>query len=795
MRPERLELQGFTAFRDPTVVDFAEADLFALTGPTGSGKSSLIDALTFALYGAVPRYDDKRAVEPVITLGAVEARVRFDFTVAGRRYTAVRVVRRTRAGATTAEARLEGGREVVGGADEVTAAVERLLGLSFDHFTKCVVLPQGEFAAFLHDKPAKRQELLRRLLELDVYERMRELAARRRAADEEAARVLAAQLAELADATIEAEAEAVARVDRLTGLREWLDGRLPGLEALAARAAELRGAAAEAARREALLSAVKVPAEVAGLTRAHGEAREASSAAEEQVAAAEAAAAEAEARLGALPAADALDRTIELHRRMVGEQAAREKGRPVVAEAEGRAASAAAGEERAAAAAAGAVAALAEAERSHQAHVLAGTLREGAPCPVCGQAVGRVPKRRSPPGLDAARAALAEADSALSAARAARAEAERHLTVCTTRMSEIEARLAAITADLAGRPTLEEATVARAAVASAVEQAAATREAVAASRREADRRRKAAEAAAAALDRARRGFDAARDGVAALGPPAAGRADLATDWRELAEWAEEASAASRRAAAQAEAEAAAAGEQAAAGRRAVDDRLRGEGVEPAPDPRAAVAAASAAASLRLEQVRERIARRAGLTEEEAGRRQAAAVAKELGRHLSATGFEAWLMEEALAALVAGANLLLADLSQGAYSLEPAKRDFVVVDHRNADECRPVKTLSGGETFLVSLALALSLSEQLAAMSAHGATRLESIFLDEGFGTLDAETLDTVAAVIHELGARGRTVGLVTHVAELAEQVPVRFEVRKGPRTATVTRVEAGMEGA
>lgn len=68
--------------------------------------------------------------------------------------------------------------------------------------------------------------------------------------------------------------------------------------------------------------------------------------------------------------------------------------------------------------------------------------------------------------------------------------------------------------------------------------------------------------------------------------------------------------------------------------------------------------------------------------------------------------------------------------------------------------------------------------------------METIFLDEGFGTLDRESLDTVGGVIHELGARGRTVGIVTHVIELAEQVPVRFEVTKGAKTATVRRIDS-----
>ncbi len=91
---------------------------------------------------------------------------------------------------------------------------------------------------------------------------------------------------------------------------------------------------------------------------------------------------------------------------------------------------------------------------------------------------------------------------------------------------------------------------------------------------------------------------------------------------------------------------------------------------------------------------------------------------------------------------------------------------------------------------MSLALALALSEQLSELAVEGAARLESIFLDEGFGTLDTDTLDLVAAVLDELGATGRTVGIVTHVTELAERLPVRFELLKVGPGATVRRVEA-----
>jgi exonuclease SbcC len=96
--------------------------------------------------------------------------------------------------------------------------------------------------------------------------------------------------------------------------------------------------------------------------------------------------------------------------------------------------------------------------------------------------------------------------------------------------------------------------------------------------------------------------------------------------------------------------------------------------------------------------------------------------------------------------------------------------------------RSVSTLSGGETFLVSLALALSLAETLAAKGGSG---LDAIILDEGFGTLDDESLDTVASVLEELTGRGLMVGVITHVKELAARAPARYEVTRGPRGASV----------
>jgi len=141
MRPVRLDMHGFAAFREPTTVDFLGADYFALVGPTGSGKSTVIDAMTFALYGSVPRWDDRRTVALALAPTANRGTVRLLFEVGGTRYLAARELRRSAAGGVTVRnARLErlldpadpdGDTEVLAADSAVTKHVETLLGLPF----------------------------------------------------------------------------------------------------------------------------------------------------------------------------------------------------------------------------------------------------------------------------------------------------------------------------------------------------------------------------------------------------------------------------------------------------------------------------------------------------------------------------------------------------------------------------------------------------------------------------------------------------------------------------------------
>jgi exonuclease SbcC len=191
----------------------------------------------------------------------------------------------------------------------------------------------------------------------------------------------------------------------------------------------------------------------------------------------------------------------------------------------------------------------------------------------------------------------------------------------------------------------------------------------------------------------------------------------------------------------------------------------------------------------VKEIAAKLARKDTIEKSIGAARQQALTADALAQHLKSDRFERWLLEAAFERLVVGASEVLKGLSSGTYSFAYNRRlEFEVVDHANADETRSARTLSGGETFLASLALALTLAEQVSDLAAEGAARLESMFLDEGFGSLDPDTLETVANAIAELGARGRMVGLITHVSELADSVPVQCRVTKGPRTSAIERI-------
>ena len=170
-----------------------------------------------------------------------------------------------------------------------------------------------------------------------------------------------------------------------------------------------------------------------------------------------------------------------------------------------------------------------------------------------------------------------------------------------------------------------------------------------------------------------------------------------------------------------------------------------------------------------------------------------------GENEAGTPLATWVLQARFEEVLVFANERLSQMSSGRYELirvaeETGQRrrrkglGLAVVDHLGDERARDPRTLSGGETFYVSLSLALALADVVSAES--GGVSLETLFIDEGFGTLDADTLQTVMAEIDHLRAGGRTVGIVSHVAELRDQIAERIAVRRVASGGSTLRVTA-----
>jgi exonuclease SbcC len=175
MRPLKLTLEGFTSFRVRQTLDFANLDLFAITGPTGAGKSSLLDAITFALYGKVAR--ESRTAE-LVSQGATNLKVEFHFSVQQTEYRVTRTWRH-RDSSPDIKFLLDRRRNGEWERCDRTQKVEDILRMDFDTFTRVILLPQGQFDEFLKGSATKRRELLRQLSGLEIFEQMREEASNR----------------------------------------------------------------------------------------------------------------------------------------------------------------------------------------------------------------------------------------------------------------------------------------------------------------------------------------------------------------------------------------------------------------------------------------------------------------------------------------------------------------------------------------------------------------------------------------------------------------------------------------
>jgi len=187
VRPIRLRIAGLNSFREAQEIDFSklcETGVFGIFGSTGSGKSTILDAITLALYGTVERAANN--TQGILNHAEAQLTVEYSFSLAAgdqrSTYRAERAYRRS--GERTVKASICRLVKIVDGvetvlaskADEMTKQIEAVLGLNVQDFTRAVVLPQGKFAEFLTIKPKDRRLMLERLFSLEAYGR--ELTAR-----------------------------------------------------------------------------------------------------------------------------------------------------------------------------------------------------------------------------------------------------------------------------------------------------------------------------------------------------------------------------------------------------------------------------------------------------------------------------------------------------------------------------------------------------------------------------------------------------------------------------------------
>lgn len=224
MKPLTLEFCGINSFSEPASIDFSkllEYGIFGIFGDTGSGKSTILDCIGFALYGNVAR-SRSGSIGDVINFALEKAYVHFSFeiTFEGKRrvFRVERELKRKNAAQSVKVYEKEDEKFVVvsDGVRESNALLERIIGLEQRDFEKCIALPQGEFAQFVRSTRADRLKLVSRLFDLEEYgDRLIKRANARYAAAEGERKLAQARLEPYEEVTEENNAAIRARLEVL----------------------------------------------------------------------------------------------------------------------------------------------------------------------------------------------------------------------------------------------------------------------------------------------------------------------------------------------------------------------------------------------------------------------------------------------------------------------------------------------------------------------------------------------------------------------------------------------------
>ena len=922
MRPLRLTLSAFGPYAAETTLDLeklGKGGLYLITGDTGAGKTTIFDAITYALYdhsssgireGSMLRC--KYADDKTPTF------VELEFEVHGVRYTVRRNPEyqrpKTRGeGMTTekADATLTypDDRPPVTKAKDVTAAVQEIIGLDYNQFSQIVLIAQGQFTKLLNASTEERSRIFRKLFRTQRYAQLQErlqaeasalnqqrtaqnakldsllgglqfspedpdaealralcaqtvpetalalldtLTARQAAALEEAGTALQATEAQLD--TVQQQLGAAAQAQRLaqqlaarqaelTAAKPALDAARAEADRHAGDAAQLDALTAQVTQAQSALAAYDA---LDTLCRQQTEARDAARLAaaqahkrRTQLDSLNAALAAAETELAAL--ADADTRLLALQNRSAqltqrGEALAKLEQRLADCQRQAKAAHKAQENYRAAAAAQDEARARRDAlERAFldaQAGLLAESLTEGAPCPVCGST--HHPARALLPHtaptqaqVEAARQSAATADrqaqnasaaaqSALAAANEAKTSLRRDaetllperfttpegtvpltFALMTNVLAEENAALQTAQTDCKAQCRQTDADCRRKAQLEADRQAKTRqRPALEQSAAEADRSAAAQNASADALEgqiaerRAALPYPRRADAQAALDKLEADRSALRTGMDTAQRKLKQAE--------QTIAAAEAAVEALTAQQTAAQKELPARSAEELTAQQTELTAARESLRSREKQLSAQLLpnrKTAAQYRAAAEARQAlesrwqwvSALAATAGGTLTSKQkikLEAYIQMNYLDRILRYANTRLMQMTAGQYELErigaenqrsQSGLDLGVIDHYNGTR-RSVKTLSGGESFKASLALALGLSDEV--QSSAGGIRLDTLFLDEGFGSLDEESLELAIRVLSGLTEGDRLVGIISHVGALKDRIDRQVVVHK-----------------
>jgi len=241
MRPRYLEIEGLQSFKDTQRIDFdrlGETGLFGIFGPTGSGKSTVLDAITLALYGNVQRAG--RGTQGIINTGMNGVRVSFTFDLlkdgTRKAYRVERVYRRKKDSDMFVENRLARLIEMVEDGEDIVTAdklgdvndrVEQLIGLNADDFTRSVVLPQNKFQEFLLLEGAKRRQMLERIFYLGEYgKQLNDRVAGRLNHVKTCLAEVGGAMSSLGDVSKEALKEAEENVEKVRAFKKKADSEL-----------------------------------------------------------------------------------------------------------------------------------------------------------------------------------------------------------------------------------------------------------------------------------------------------------------------------------------------------------------------------------------------------------------------------------------------------------------------------------------------------------------------------------------------------------------------------------------